>query len=317
MKKMLTASLLIMSSALYADDALRQQASAMFGPLPASMPGSENDTPALVSLGKSLYMDKRLSVNDSQSCNSCHNVVDGAAGVDNEPTSPGAFGKRGDRNSPTSMNAGFQVAQFWDGRAADLVAQAKGPTLNPVEMAMPDEAAVEKKLRAIPEYKQQFKAAFGKEDQITYHNIAVAIAAFERTLITKDRFDQFLKGDNKALTAQEQKGLQAFINNGCAGCHSGPTLGGKMYMKMGMVNAYANTTDLGRYNVTKNEADKYVFKVPMLRDVARTAPYFHDGKVATLDEAVKQMAWLQLGKKLDDATTADIVAFLKSMTHIQ
>ena len=315
MKKILTATLIVLSASANADNALRQQANQLFGPLPASMPGSENDSPALINLGKMLYMDKRLSANDNQSCNTCHNLEKGGPGVDNQPTSVGAFGKNGDRNSPTTWNAGFQIAQFWDGRAADLATQAKGPVLNPVEMAMPKEADVEKKLKAVPEYKKQFKAVFGKEDQITYDNIANAIAAFERTLITKDRFDAYLKGDDKALTAQEQKGLRTFIDTGCAGCHSGPTVGGKMYMKMGMINPYANTTDLGRYNVTKNEADKYVFKVPMLRNIGKTAPYFHDGKVATLEDAIKQMAWLQLGKKLDDNSVDDIAAFLRSMDN--
>lgn len=317
MKKILTISLMVLSATVSADDALRQQAKAMFGTLPATMPGSENDTPALVKLGKNLYMDKRLSVNDSQSCNTCHNVADAGPGVDNQPTSTGAFGKKGGRNSPTVWNAGFQLAQFWDGRAADLTAQAKGPTLNPVEMAMPDEATVEKKIAAVPRYQKQFKQAFGAENQITYHNIAVAIGAFERTLVTRDRFDDYLKGNDKALNAQEQKGLQAFISNGCAACHNGPTLGGKMYQKLGLVNAYGNQQDQGRYDLTKIEADRMVFKVPMLRDVGRTAPYFHDGSVKTLEEAVSQMAWLQLGKKMDAATTADIVAFLKSMNNIK
>lgn len=315
MKKILSIGLILLSSSVCADDALRQQANMLFGTLPKTMPGSEKDTPALVDLGKSLYMDKRLSKNDSQSCNTCHNVEKARPGVDNQATSTGAFGKKGGRNSPTVWNAGFQSSQFWDGRAADLVAQAKGPVLNPIEMGMPDEAVVENKLRGVPQYQKQFKQAFGADNQITYNNIAVAIAAFERTLITRDRFDDYLKGDNKALSAQEQKGLQAFINNGCAGCHSGPTLGGKMFMKMGMVNAYANQKDQGRYDLTKNEADRMMFKVPMLRDVARTAPYFHDGSVNSLEEAVRQMAWLQLGKKMDDATVNDITAFLKAMNH--
>lgn len=317
MKKLLASSLIFLSVSVCANDALRQQANMLFGTLPSAMPGSERDTPELIALGKKLYMDTRLSANNSQSCNTCHNVKNGSSGVDNQITSTGAYGKKGVRNSPTVMNAGFQTTQFWDGRAADLAAQAKGPVLNPIEMAMPNEAAVEKKLQAVPEYQKQFTNAFGQKDQITYNNIALAIASYERTFITKDRFDLFLKGDDKALNAQEQKGLQTFINTGCASCHSGPTLGGKLFMKVGLINPYKNTADLGRYDVTKNEADKFVFKVPMLRDIARTAPYFHDGKLSTLDEAVKKMAWLQLGKKLDEASTADIVAFLKSTTHIK
>lgn len=295
---------------------LQQQAKAMFGPLPNIMPGGENDSPELIKLGRKLYMDKRLSVNNSQSCNTCHNVENNGPGVDNTQLSAGALqGKLGGRNAPTVWNAGFQVAQFWDGRAADLKAQAKGPILNPVEMAMPSEQAVVDKLSAITEYQQSFKAAFNSDKAISYDNMAHAIAAFERTLISQDRFDLYMKGDSKALSEQEKTGLQAFISTGCIACHNGPTLGGSMYQKLGVVNAYTNQSDQGRYNLTNKAADKMFFKAPMLRDVARTAPYFHDGKVASLDQAVEQMAWLQLGKKLDKKTTTDIVAFLKSMNH--
>lgn len=297
---------------------LQQQAKAMFGTLPATMPGAEKDSEALVALGEMLYMDKRLSVNDSQSCNSCHNVQKGGPGVDNTQFSPGAIaGKFGGRNAPTVWNAGFQLAQFWDGRAEDLKAQAKGPILNPVEMAMPSEQAVIDKISAIGAYQTAFKNAFNSDKAISYDNLAHAIAAFERTLITKDRFDSYMNGDLTALNTQEKAGLQAFISTGCIACHSGPTLGGSQYQKLGLVNAYANQKDQGRFDLTKNAADKMMFKVPMLRDVARTAPYFHDGSIATLDEAVKQMAWLQLGRKLDDKTTADISAFFTALNHTQ
>lgn len=315
LKALFAAVLVTAGVTVHASDALRQQANAMFGVLPAAMPGSENDSPAMIKLGEQLYMDKRLSVNDSQSCNSCHNVTDNGPGVDNLPTSPGAFGKNGDRNSPTVWNAGFQFVQFWDGREPDLVAQAKGPIMNPVEMAMPAQADVEKKLRAVPEYQASFKAVFGGDEPISYHNIAVAIAAFERTLITRDRFDDYLRGDDNALNEQEKRGLQAFISSGCVACHSGPTLGGSSYQKMGLVNAYANQADQGRFAVTGKEQDRMMFKTPMLRDVARTAPYFHDGSVKTLAEAVRQMAWLQLGQKLDDGKVEDITAFLKALNH--
>ncbi|MFN3246723.1 MAG: cytochrome-c peroxidase, partial [Leptonema sp. (in: bacteria)] len=210
--------------------------------------------------------------------------------------------------------AGFHIAQFWDGRAKDLVEQAKGPILNPVEMAMPSEAAVVKKISAIQEYKDLFPKAFPNEKEaITYENIAKAIAAFESTLITKDRFDDFLKGDAKSLTPEEQKGLKTFMDVGCIQCHNGALLGGNSYQKMGKLNPY-ETKDLGRYNVTKKEEDKYMFKVPSLRNVALTAPYFHDGQAKTLEDAVKQMAWLQLNKKLTDEEVQSIVAFLKSLT---
>ena len=297
-------------------DALQSQAKGIFGTLPKSMPSAENDSPAMISLGEKLYMDKRLSVNDSQSCNSCHNVVAAGPGVDNTQFSPGAVaGKFGGRNAPTVWNAGFQLAQFWDGREANLKGQAKGPILNPVEMAMPSEQAVIDKISAISEYQIAFKAAFNADNAISYDNLAHAIAAFERTLITNDRFDEYMNGNTAALNQQEKEGLQAFINTGCTACHSGPTLGGQVYQKLGLVKPYENQADQGRFDLTKKPADKMVFKVPMLRDVARTAPYFHDGKIETLEEAVKLMAELQLGRQLDDKTVSDIVAFLKSMNH--
>lgn len=303
------------SAVAHADAALRAQAQAFFKPLPATMPGSDNDTPARVALGEKLYFETALSSNGSQSCNSCHQVDGNGAGVDNEPTSPGALGERGGRNSPSSFNAGFHIAQFWDGRAADLKAQAKGPILNPIEMAMPDEAAAEQRLREAG-YQDDFAKAFPNQaEPLSYDNMAEAIAAFERTLITRDRFDEFLKGDDKALSAAEKQGLKTFIGSGCIACHSGATLGGTMYQKMGLVNAYANTSDIGRQEVTGKASDRFVFKVPSLRDISRTAPYFHDGSAATLEEAVKQMAWLQLGRSLSDADTASIVTFLEALEN--
>ncbi|MBM7422285.1 cytochrome-c peroxidase [Spongiibacter marinus] len=303
------------SATANADAALRAQAQAFFKPLPAAMPGSENDTPERIALGEQLYFETALSTNGSQSCNSCHQVDNNGAGVDNEPTSPGALGERGGRNSPTSFNAGFHIAQFWDGRAADLKAQAKGPILNPVEMAMPDEATAEQRLRDAG-YATAFAKAFpNAEPALSYDNMAEAIAAFERTLITRDRFDEFLAGDDQALNAAEKQGLKTFISTGCIACHSGATLGGTMYQKMGVVNAYANTSDIGRQEVTGKASDRFVFKVPALRDISRTAPYFHDGAAKTLDEAVKQMAWLQLGRSLSDADTASIVTFLNALEN--
>lgn len=293
---------------------LRERAKLMFGVLPDKMPGSENDTPELIALGRDLYFDNRLSANNSQSCNTCHAVDNNRGGVDNEPTSLGAFGKRGGRNSPTVLNAGFHFAQFWDGRAKDLVEQAKGPVLNPVEMGMTDDKAVVAKLSAVPEYRAAFKKVFTTDaDPLTYDNVARAIAAFERTLITRDRFDDFLKGDDKALTEKELKGLDTFVSVGCIACHTGPLLGGNSYQKIGLVNPF-NGKDTGRYEVTKDEADKYKFKVPSLRNIAITAPYFHDGRASTLEEAVKEMAWLQLGKKLTDEEVNSIVTFLQTLT---
>ena len=287
----------------------------VFGTLPTKMPGSENDTKELVALGKKLYFEKRLSVNDQQSCNSCHDLENNAFGVDNLPTSPGARKKNGDRNSPTSLNAGFHSVQFWDGRSPDLKDQAKAPILNPIEMGMPSEKAVLDKVGKIAEYPDMFKKAYPKQDDpLTYDNLANAIAAFEKTLITQDRFDDFQNGDADALTKEEQQGLRVFMDIGCITCHSGNLIGGRMFEKMGLVNPYANKKDLGRFSVTKNPADKYVFKVPSLRNVAKTAPYFHDGAVQSLNGSVRQMAWLQLGKKLDTQTIDLIVSFLGALT---
>ena len=293
---------------------LRAKAKELLGPLPDKMPGSENDTPALIDLGRKLYFEKRLSVNNSQSCNSCHVVDNGGGGVDNEPTSPGAFKKRGGRNSPTTLNAGFHFAQFWDGRAPNLVEQAKGPVLNPVEMAMPSEAEVVKRLAADKEYPGLFAKAFpAAAEKITYGNMAAAIAAFERTLITRDRFDDFQKGDDKALTAQELKGLQLFLTAGCTTCHVGPVIGATTYQKVGLVHPY-ETPDEGRSQVTKDEDDKLKFKVPGLRNIALTAPYFHDGSQKTLKETVTKMAFIQLDRTLTDAEADALVAWLHTLT---
>jgi cytochrome c peroxidase len=294
---------------------LRAGALKVLATLPDKMPGSENDTPARVKLGRELFFEKKLSANNTQSCNSCHAVDKNRGGVDNEPTSPGAFGKRGGRNSPTVLNAGFHIAQFWDGRAKTLEDQAKGPVLNPGEMAMPSEAAVIEKLKAEKKYVSGFKKAFpGENEPITYDNFAKAVASFERTLRTQDRFDDFLKGDDKALTAAELKGLDTFLSIGCTTCHSGPLLGGNDYKKLGILNAYENTSDKGRIEVTKEDYDEFVFKVPSLRNIALTAPYFHDGSQKTLEEAVQKMAWLQLGKKLSPEEAQGLGAFLRALS---
>ncbi len=294
---------------------LMKQAKQSFGVLPDKMPGSENDTADRIALGQALYMDPRLSVNDSQSCNTCHRIDAKMGGVDNAQFSTGAHGELGGRNAPTVLNAGFQFAQFWDGRAKDLQEQAKGPILNPVEMAMPSPEEVVKKISAIETYQDMFKKAFpGQENPITYDNLGEAIAAFERTLITRDRFDDYMKGDDTALNDEEKAGLELFMNKGCNSCHGGPALGGQMYQKVGVRNPYKNPKDFGRYEVTKKDEDRFFFKVPVLRNIALTAPYFHDGGAATLEEAVMHMAWIQLGEKLTDEEAAKITAFLKTLT---
>jgi cytochrome c peroxidase len=294
---------------------IRTDAQAVLAVLPDRMPGAEKDTPQRVELGRKLYFEKKLSMNESQSCNTCHDIEGGKAGVDNEPTSAGAFGKRGDRNSPTVLNAGFHIAQFWDGRAQDLKEQAKGPVLNPVEMAMPDEVEVIKRLTADAAYPKLFAAAFPESrPAITYDNVAEAIAAFERTLKTEDRLDDFLRGDDGALNGEELQGLALFLETGCTVCHYGPTLGGLVYHKAGLIKPYENTEDLGRYTVTQDEDDKFKFKVPSLRNVALTGPYFHDGRIQTLDLAVVKMADMQLGRQLTAEETALLRAFLHALS---
>lgn len=297
---------------------LRKQSLETFGTIPEKMPGAEKDTPAMVDLGKKLYFETRISQNNKMSCNTCHMVDNNRAGVDNEPTSEGVHGQRGDRNSPTTLNAGFHFAQFWDGRAETLEEQAKGPVLNPVEMAMPDEAEVLRRLKEVPEYPKMFKAAFGANPEpITYDNFARAVAAFERTLITHDRFDDFMKGDDKALSAKELAGLNLFLSTGCTTCHIGPMIGANMYQKIGLIHPYSNTNDVGRIKITNEEWDEYRFKVPALRNVALTYPYFHDGKAATLEEAIKTMAYIQLNKELKDEEIAQFKAFLASLSDKQ
>jgi cytochrome c peroxidase len=194
------------------------------------------------------------------------------------------------------------------------VEQAKGPVLNPIEMAMPDEAVVVERLKLLPRYREMFLEAFaGSTEPINYDNTAAAIAAFERTLVTRDRFDDYLRGDDRALTPLEQKGLHEFLTRGCTTCHNGPVLGGQTFQKVGLIHPFP-TQDMGRYDISKEEGDEYKFKVPMLRNISITAPYFHKGQIATLEEAVRRMGWHQLGQELSDDTVAELVAFLRTLT---
>ena len=298
---------------------LQDKSTAFFGQLPSSAPNEVNpSSEAKILLGYTLYFDNRLSKEGNISCNSCHNLA--TYGVDNLPTSPGDDGTLGDRNSPTVLNAALHISQFWDGREPDVEAQAGGPVLNPVEMAMPDEAFVMDRLKDIDGYKELFANAYpGEEDPYTYKNLKNAIGVFERELITPSKFDKYQSGDVSALSSAEQKGLQTFIDQACITCHMGNLLGGAIYQKMGLFGNYAETIgsdhdDLGRFTVTENENDKYLFKVPSLRNIEKTAPYFHDGAVESLSESVKIMGKLQLNKDLTDEQVAEIVTFLKTLT---
>jgi cytochrome c peroxidase len=293
--------------------ALRERAKAVFGTLPTEAANPANPiTDAKITLGRMLYYDPRFSKNQDISCNSCHELD--RFGADGERTSPGHKGQRGARNSPSVYNAALQFVQFWDGRAADVEAQAKGPVLNPVEMAMPSEAYVVQVLESVPGYAPLFAAAFPHDEHpISYDNMAKAIGAFERRLITPSPLDRFIAGEQGALDEAQAGGLQTFLDTGCTTCHQGVGIGGGMYQKLGLVRPYP-TGDEGRAAITHNPADKQFFRVPSLRNVAKTAPYFHDGSIATLDEAIRTMASIQLGRDLTDDRIASIRAFLESLT---
>jgi len=270
-------------------------------------------SPTLVDLGRMLYFEPRLSKAGDVSCNSCHDLAD--YGVDHERFSVGHAKQRGGRNAPTVYNAAGYFVQFWDGRAANVEEQAKGPILNPVEMAMPDAGRVVATLKAVPGYRQAFHDAFpGEADPVTFDNLGRAIGAFERGLVTPGRWDTFLRGDASALTTPEKEGLKVFLNSGCMVCHTGPFLGGSMFERVGVVEPWPNQEDRGRQQVTKAPGDAMMFKVPTLRNVEHTAPYFHDGSAATLEDAVRLMARHQLGLEMSNTEIGSIVVWLKSLT---
>lgn len=302
-----------------AADKLMEDARAVFKPIPLNPPKLDgNDaTPEKLALGRMLYFDPRLSASHAISCASCHSI--GLGGADNESTSIGHRWQHGGRNSPTVFNAAYNLAQFWDGRAKDLFEQAGGPMVNPVEMASPQDHIVEQ-LKSLSAYNAYFAKAFpGGGDPVTRENVQKAIAVFEATLITPNApFDKYLRGDNNALDGQQKAGLQLFMDKGCASCHSGVNIGGGMYAKFGVQSAPGAKLlppgDLGRFTVTKDEADRYSFKVPTLRNIALTAPYFHTGSVWDLNEAITVMGKTQLGVDLTPDEASKIAAFLGSLT---
>ncbi len=317
----LLASLGVSSLASAADD-LMISAQAQFKPIPEKPPALPGNpaNPAKVELGKMLYFDPRLSASHSISCNSCHNV--GLGGVDSEEKSIGHQWQRGGRNAPTVFNAVFNTAQFWDGRAKDLEEQAGGPMRNPIEMASP-KGHVSEQLAAIPGYVTAFKAAFpGEPSPVTFDNAQKAIAVFEATLLTPNApFDRYLKGDEKALTATQKQGLQLFIEKACAACHNGINVGGGMYAPFGILERpgaeLLPPADKGRFMVTETVGDQYVFKVPTLRNIALTAPYFHSGRAWDLGQAVGVMAVSQIGAPVSAEEIQKITAFLDSLTGEQ
>lgn len=270
-----------------------------------------------VRLGRRLYHDPILSGDGTVSCASCHTLDHG--GAEDRATSEGIGQAIGPINSPTVLNAHFNFRQFWDGRAADLEEQAAGPVENPIEMGG-SFVDVVPAIAADEWYAERFAAVYGEDDPVTKDNITNAIAEYERYLVTPGRWDEFLNGDESALTEQERRGWAAFQEVGCITCHQGVNVGGTMFQKMGIVESYfemrggeLTEADMGRFNVTEDEADRHKFKVPTLRNVTLTPPYFHDGTQTDLSEVVRIMARIQLGKQLDDGQVADIVAFLGAL----
>ncbi len=309
----ITAAILALAVQPVLADAVSDSFLMMFKALPTEAPSADNElTEAKINLGRMLYYENRLSKGEKLSCNSCH-MLD-KYGQDNLPFSPGHEGKVGGRSSPSTYNAAIHIAQFWDGRAPSVEEQAKGPVLNPGEMGMPSADFVVEVLKSIPGYVEAFKAAFpGEADPITYNNFGKAVGAFERKLVTPSRWDDYLKGNKEALTAEESKGFETFAKAGCVTCHNGPAVGGMMYQKLGLVKAWPELKDQGRFEATKVETDKFYFKVPSLRNISETGPYLHDGSVKTLEEMVSKMGEYQLGKNLTPEETTSIVTFLKSL----
>lgn len=285
----------------------------IFGTLPEAAPAADFErTEELINLGRMLYYEPRMSATGNMSCNTCHGLNN--YGMDGLRFSFGHTGNPVGRNSPTVYNAAFHVAQFWDGRAANVEEQAKGPILASGEMGMPSGDEVVAVLKSISGYLPYFEAAFpGEDDPITYDHVGAAIGAFERGLVTPGRFDAFLAGDTTALTEREQEGLALFVQTGCTACHYGPTLGGNSFATLGAQEPYV-TNDVGRYAVTGEDADMHVFKVPSLRNVALTGPYLHDGSIPTMESMVQLMVRHQLGRELSSDQVDTMVIFLRSLT---
>jgi len=307
------------------EDALLARAQQIFKPLPADAGTPDRPlTPERVALGRALFFETRVSSDGKGSCGGCHNPF--LYGTDALPRSVGVGGKVIPRNAPTVFNTALQFVQHYGGNRADVEEQAVKALVSPLAYGNADYAAAEARLRALPGYREMFVSAFpGESEPVTAKNWGLAVGAFERTLITPAPFDHYLKGDKAALSAQAKQGLDKFMSFGCSGCHSGVTVGGQMYQKFGLTQDYWELTgskeidifkarDKGRFQDTKNESDAFIFKVQQLRNVAVTPPYFHDGSVAELGDAVRIMGKLQLGRDLGDADIADIKAFLQSLT---
>ena len=315
----MTVFFLTLSSTGRGEEALLSQARQIFGSLPQVIVSEKNPvTPEKVNLGKILFYETRISVDGTVSCARCHPISLYAA--DGLKKSIGNNCKVNPRNAPTVFNAAGQISAHWIGNRVDVEDQAKQSVIGPPSFGMPSYEAVEKRLKEITGYTPLFQKAFpGGKDPVNVDNFSKSVGAFERTLVTPSRFDAFLKGDQAALTDPQKRGLKTFIETGCITCHSSAYVGGQMYQKFGLMEPYwkytkSETIDEGRYAVTKNEADKYVFKVPVLRNVEKTPPYFHDGSINRLEEAISIMGKVQLGRDLTKPQTADIHAYLRSLT---
>jgi len=312
-----TVSVMALAQGAAAQD-LRDRAQEIFAPLPSTVPALNDNviTEEKIDLGKALFFDPRMSASGVFSCNSCHNLATG--GDDNMETSIGHAWQKGPRNSPTVLNAVFNEAQFWDGRAADLAEQAKGPVQAGVEMANTPENVVAT-LNSMPQYVEWFHASFPEEENpVSFDNFAKAIEAYEATLITPAPFDAWLNGDDGAMTEEQVAGLELFMDKGCAACHNGVNLGGNGYYPFGLIEKPGADVlppdDRGRFAVTETADDSYVFRASPLRNIDQTAPYFHSGKVWDLKVAVQIMGTSQLGTEIDDAEADQIVAFLGALT---
>ncbi len=314
--------LLLAAGIAHAADDLLTTARARFQPIPPEAPALPGNpaTPAKLELGRMLYFDPRVSAGRPGSCNSCHNV--GLGGADGRETAIGHSWQKGGRNVPTAFNAVFNTARFWDGRAQDVEDQPTGRTFNPIEMALP-RGELSEDLAGIPGYRTAFSAAFpGEADPVTLANAQKAIAVFQATLITPNApFDNYLRGDAYALNATQKIGLQLFISKGCAECHDGMNLGGTQYAPFGILERPGAEVlprdDKGRFMVTDTVGDQYVFKVPQLRNIALTAPYFHSGRAWDLAQSVAVMASSQVGAPVSAEENAHITAFLGSLTGEQ
>jgi len=292
---------------------IQAEARAKIGILPAKTPGSESDTEAKIALGKKIFRDNTLSLNHVQSCLTCHPLDGNSAGMDSQPTSRGTFGQVGKRNAPTILNVGYLPIIFWDGRKQNLFDQAVTPFLDPNEMALPSEAELLLRLQNNTGYAALFQNAFPESPAISIDSLKNALSSFERSLISKSRFDDFIEWDLRALNNEEKQGLKTFMDLGCTTCHNGYLLGGSQFKKLDSFYSY-NPNDLGRFEFTANQEDKSFFKVPPLRNVALTAPYFHDGSVRTLKEAVTRMNQYEMSRPMTESEINSIVTFLKSLS---